>query len=490
MTSTIDQVRLLVRSAIADFGEGPHGEALRVAAARLDEPLRVAIAGKVKAGKSTLLNALVGEELAATDAGECTKIVTWYREGIRHRITVHPQTGEPFETHYRHGEGAVDIELLDFRSEDVDRIVVEWPSSALRTTTLIDTPGIASLSADIAQRTHAFLTPEEEPPQADAVLYLMRHAHTSDVAFLEAFHDDQTGRATPVNAIGLLSRADELDGASLGSLESAARIAERYRQDPKMRRLCQTVVPVAALLAQAGATLRESEFRALAAVAALPEAEREGLLLSADRFAGAPSAAVQVEERAQLLGRLGLFGVRFAVSLIVAGRSPTASALSTALTEGSGLRDLRLLLASRFAARADVLKARSALLTVEAVIQSLGAEASAASAEVERIHSSAHEFAEIRLLTALRVGDLGLPPDAVEEAERLLGATGSAAASRAGVTGGATSEVSSALVDAVNRWRRKSESPLSSRALVDAARVVVRSCEGALAELGLSSASS
>ncbi len=36
---------------------------------RLGEPLRVAIAGKVKAGKSTLLNALVGDELAPTDAG-------------------------------------------------------------------------------------------------------------------------------------------------------------------------------------------------------------------------------------------------------------------------------------------------------------------------------------------------------------------------------------------------------------------------------------
>ena len=37
---------------------------------RLEGPLRVAIAGRVKAGKSTLLNALVGERLAPTDAGE------------------------------------------------------------------------------------------------------------------------------------------------------------------------------------------------------------------------------------------------------------------------------------------------------------------------------------------------------------------------------------------------------------------------------------
>ena len=46
---------------------------------RLDGPLRVAIAGKVKAGKSTLLNTLVGERIAPTDASECTRVVTRYR---------------------------------------------------------------------------------------------------------------------------------------------------------------------------------------------------------------------------------------------------------------------------------------------------------------------------------------------------------------------------------------------------------------------------
>ena len=37
--------------------------------------------GTLKAGKSTLLNALVGEELAPTDATECTRIVTWFHHG-------------------------------------------------------------------------------------------------------------------------------------------------------------------------------------------------------------------------------------------------------------------------------------------------------------------------------------------------------------------------------------------------------------------------
>ena len=75
---------------------------------RLDEPLRVAIAGKVKAGKSTLLNALVGEQVAPTDAGECTRVVTWYRDGTTPRIVLHPRTGAPRPLPVRRHDGALD----------------------------------------------------------------------------------------------------------------------------------------------------------------------------------------------------------------------------------------------------------------------------------------------------------------------------------------------------------------------------------------------
>src|SRR5215204_2917468 len=56
--------------------------------ARLHEPLRVAIAGRLKAGKSTLVNALIGRRVAPTAVGECTRVVTRFRYGPADRIDV------------------------------------------------------------------------------------------------------------------------------------------------------------------------------------------------------------------------------------------------------------------------------------------------------------------------------------------------------------------------------------------------------------------
>ena len=69
MSVTLDRARELVAAARAEYQREPDvRDALRVCADRLDEPLRVALAGSLKAGKSTLLNALVGQDIAPTDA--------------------------------------------------------------------------------------------------------------------------------------------------------------------------------------------------------------------------------------------------------------------------------------------------------------------------------------------------------------------------------------------------------------------------------------
>ena len=113
----------------------------------------------------------------------------------------------------------------------------------------------------------------------------MRHLHATDVRFLESFFDQGVAKATPINTIAVLSRADEIGVGRLDALSSARRIARRYRADDKIRGLCQTVVAVAGLLAQTGRTMRQHEFTALTALAGLPRADLDAMLLSVDRFA-------------------------------------------------------------------------------------------------------------------------------------------------------------------------------------------------------------
>ena len=111
----------------------------------------------------------------------------------------------------------------------------------------------------------------------------MRHLHATDVRFLESFFDRGVAKATPINTIAVLSRADEIGVGRLDALSSARRIARRYRADSKIRGLCQTVVAVAGLLAQTGRTMRQPEFTALSALAELPRADLDSMLLSVDR---------------------------------------------------------------------------------------------------------------------------------------------------------------------------------------------------------------
>jgi predicted GTPase len=481
----VDQVRPLLDDAISLYDSDPVGAHLTVARQRLDEPLRVAIAGKVKAGKSTLLNALVGEELAPTDAGECTKIVTWYHDGVTYRVTMYPTTGEPTQVTFSRDAGAIDVHLGGRSVSDVERLDVEWPSASLRDMTLIDTPGLGSMTTEASERSTKFLTPgEEQPGQADAVLYLMKHLHSDDIDFLESFHDD-IGQANPVNAIAVLSRADEVAVGRLDAMESAARIAQRYSTEPKVRRVCQAVTPVAGLLAQAGETLTEDEFHALQKLAAAPPADADRLMLTADRFLNAETAVELTPlERQHLAGRFGLFGVRLAVDLLRRGTVKDSPGLARALVERSGIAELRNILRDHFGARRDLLKARSALLAVESTARAHPRPGSEKlDAEVERILSGAHELAELHLLQAMRSGAVQFrDDDETSAAERLL--TGATPAERAGLPADARPDaVRAGLAEAVTRWQRRAESPMTSREVADAARILVRTGEGLLMTL-------
>ncbi|WP_456787263.1 dynamin family protein [Cellulomonas sp. P5_C5] len=478
-TATTTAVRRLLTDACEAYRGLPEADGLQDVLDGWDGPLRVAFAGRVKAGKSTLLNALVGERLAATDATECTRIVTSYVNGPATRAWAYPFDAEPVQVPFLRVGGQTRIELGDLAADGVAQLVVETPNRRLERLTLVDTPGIGSVRREVSARTDTFLL--DDGSGADAVLYLMRHLHTADVGFLQSMSDEQEAGVSPVNAVGILSRADEIAGGREDSLEVAARIAQTYSADPRVRSLVQTVVSVSGLLALASTGLQERQHAAVATLAAAPTS----LLLSADRLLDAlPEHGPSREVRAELLEVLGLFGVRLCVSLVRLGSAADAATLAGALRRLSGLEDVRGLLLERFVARATVLKMRRAVRTVEAALAARPVEAAGVlRRRVEEVLASAHELVELRLLDDLRTGELQLGDDAAAlDAERLLGVDGDTPHERLGLDPAVPDEeVRAAAIEALRRWHRRAASPLATPDLRRTAELVARSCEGIVA---------
>jgi hypothetical protein len=496
-----DAVRDLMSEALYLYQDSPRASTwLRDHLDRFDEPLRLAVTGPAGAGKSSLVNVLVGADVAPVRAGLAGRPLTWYQDGPAPRVTVYPTRGPAHELGVaRFGdELRLSAEPGGAAPVDADDVVVELPVRALRHAQLVDTPPVrlGPGGAPAGSSTGTDGSPDVALARrvlrdADAVLYLTRHLDDADLRFLRLARQGAVAAATPVSVLTVLSRADEIAGGGIGALVEAKQIARRCRRDPATGALVQHVVALAARPARAAAALGDPEFAALTALAGAPRADLDAVLLSADRFTGrrpaggaAFPAAVEPAARRALLDRLGLPGVRLAVTLVRTG-CRTREQLAAALVRRSGLAELRESVRELFLDRRPALKARSALIALEFMVRAEpmpGAEYLLA--ELERIVAGAHDFQELRLLAALRAGRVTLPPPLSDEARRLTGAQGTSIAARLGLENDPDAGLLWARSnEALRRWRPAAEDVAHSAAQRRAAAVVVRTCEGMVAHL-------
>lgn len=491
--STSDRVRAILGGTIAAYRGDPafsqrpdlHHE-LDGIGRRLNQPIRIALAGTLKAGKSTLVNALVGEDIAPTDATEATRIVTWFRNGATPKVTANHRGGRRSNVPIAR-DGGLTFDFASLDPVDVVDLDVEWPAAELIDTTIIDTPGTSSLSRDVSERTLRLLVPDDGVPRVDAVVFLLRTLNAADIALLKQIGTLVGGSAGALGVIGVASRADEIGAGRIDAMMSAKEVAGRFTEEMDRTGICQAVVPVSGLLALTARTLRQSEFVALEKLSGVDAAELSRAMLSVDRFAreddpNRPALPVDAPTRAALLERFGMFGIRISIAVLRAGITDSV-ALADELLERSGLIALRDVIDQQFAQRSDLLKAHTALLSLRRLVEANPIFATPyIVADIDPLLADTHAFEELRLLSQLRSRETTLNDDEMASLRRIIGGSGTDAASRLGLGPDAPYDGPRAAFSAAQRWRRRADHPLNDPFTTRACRAAVRSAEAMIAD--------
>jgi replication fork clamp-binding protein CrfC len=490
--STSDRVRAILGGTVRAYRSDPayahrpdlHNE-LEWIGRRLNQPIRIALAGTLKAGKSTLVNALVGEDIAPTDATEATRIVTWFRNGPTPRVTANHRGGRRSNVPIARdpGDRGLTFSFANLDPNDIVDLDVDWPAAELIDTTIIDTPGTSSLNRDVSERTLRLLVPEDGVPRVDAVVFLLRTLNAADIALLKQIGTLVGGSSGALGVIGVASRADEIGAGRIDAMLSAKDVATRFTAEMDKTGICQAVVPVSGLLALTARTLRQSEFVALEKLAGVDAAELTKAMLSVDRFVREDAALpVDAETRAALLDRFGMFGIRISIAVLRAGISDSV-ALADELLERSGLIALRDVIDQQFAQRSDLLKAHTALVSLRRFVEANPIYAAPyILADIDPLLADTHAFEELRLLSLLRSRQTTLNEDEMASLRRIIGGSGTDAASRLGLQPDAPYDGPRAAFAAAQRWRRRADHPLNDPFTTRACRAAVRSAEALVAD--------
>lgn len=391
----VERVATLVRQvgALPELSDPDIQSALATLLASLHDPLRLAVVGRVKAGKSTLVNALIGRRVAPTAAGECTRVVTWYRYGAPDRAEAHLRDGTVVPLAMV-GEALPDD--LGVPLDRVARLVVHLQSGALRSLTLIDTPGLATLTEENEATARAALLGQESSRyatgDADALLYVVRESEREDdVAFLRDFVAASGSlSASAVNTLGVLSQADLF--AASDPLGAAQRVARRIASTSAAE--LGGVVAVSGLLAQSARTGQVSEAvaRSLASLAGVPD-----ILLPAWQSLEVPGLDRDAAARAfRVVGPYGLLRGR-------AAAGSGAAELRRWCQEASGIGDLEAVLCQHLEPRAALIKATRALGQLARIARRAASEDALDLVEEAELDPVLQPLAELRALHDLLV---------------------------------------------------------------------------------------
>jgi len=200
MGVSLDAVGLAMRQVIA-------------ARERLARPLSIAIMGEFSAGKSTFVNALLGEAVAPMGVLPTTTTINVFRRGTTGAARIHYRDGrisvvEPGQVHtYLHG-------LDGTEAQRIRHVEIERTGERMGDAAVVDTPGLNALDEFHERVAREFID------EADAVVWVFsatRSGAASEASMLRELRN--SGR----QVLGVLNKVDTLDASEREELSTYLR---------------------------------------------------------------------------------------------------------------------------------------------------------------------------------------------------------------------------------------------------------------------------
>lgn len=180
-------------------------DALDEIIAHAQEPISIMVMGEFSTGKSTFINSLVGQKVAAMNATPTTAVITKLCYGEADRITVY------FRDSRSQVYQAEDFAKLTAETEDknigdmhkdIDYVERQLPLDILKWVTIIDSPGLNALKKEHSEATQRFVK------QADTVIWMYAADQTATRNEIAAM-ENLSSRLQPIAIINKMDMLDE-----------------------------------------------------------------------------------------------------------------------------------------------------------------------------------------------------------------------------------------------------------------------------------------
>jgi len=347
----------------------------------LSEPCKLAVTGRVKAGKSSLINVILGNDYAKVGTSETTATINIFKFGNP------PIHEKPILCEYIDGRKEwISQEHLDSlqgntnaiikNNEEIKDLIYYIEDERLKNTILIDTPGIDAVVGDEGdshqKQTESFLGLRRQHEKdtitisnnADAVILLLGDVvHESDKDFIDAFLKNR-GNTSCMNTIGVLSQIDLTDERIENRLENAK---SRYEA---LSSYLNCVVPISSGLKRYKPNRNEAKLMKDFLKKIKSRHQLDNLLLSSERMyflPTIPSIDLSLEERKRIYHQ-GTVPFRcFAVYLKILYDHSIDEALNI-IDDISGINELTTLLNNQFFSRSHQIKCDIAIRNALSII--------------------------------------------------------------------------------------------------------------------------